>query len=72
MGPVTTRRRETLKLTRLGIYSNSTIAGLSSTSSYLTVFEEVSKANVQLNVAERLWAVCAPNPDFGFLREQPS
>jgi hypothetical protein len=36
---------------------NSTIAGLSSTASITTVFEEVSKYNVHLNVFERLWAV---------------
>lgn len=36
---------------------NSTISGLNSSSVTLTdVFEEVSKYNVQLNVAERLWA----------------
>lgn len=36
---------------------NQTIAGLSSTASYTNVFEEVSKYNVHLNLAERLWAV---------------
>ncbi|KAJ4300392.1 C-4 sterol methyl oxidase [Collariella sp. IMI 366227] len=35
---------------------NSTIAGLDSTASFQTVFEELSKYNVQLNVFERLWA----------------
>ncbi|EAQ88125.1 hypothetical protein CHGG_04744 [Chaetomium globosum CBS 148.51] len=35
---------------------NSTISGLSSSASITTVFEEVSKYNVQLNVFERLWA----------------
>lgn len=35
---------------------NQTIAGLGSTASYSTVFEEVSKYNIHLNVVERLWA----------------
>lgn len=30
------------------------------TSDYLTVFEEVSKYNVQLNILEKLWAVRPP------------
>jgi hypothetical protein len=40
-------------------HRNSTIAGLSSTASLTTVFEEVTKYNVHLNVFERLWAVRA-------------
>ncbi|KAK4193861.1 fatty acid hydroxylase superfamily-domain-containing protein [Podospora australis] len=35
---------------------NQTIAGLASTASYATVFDEVSKYNVHLNIVERLWA----------------
>ncbi|KAK3339367.1 hypothetical protein B0H65DRAFT_511589 [Neurospora tetraspora] len=35
---------------------NATVAGLSSTDTYFTVLEEVSKYNVQLNYAEKLWA----------------
>lgn len=35
---------------------NSTIAGLNTTAAFTSVFEEVSKYNVQLNVVERLWA----------------
>ncbi|EON96620.1 putative c-4 sterol methyl oxidase protein [Phaeoacremonium minimum UCRPA7] len=35
---------------------NSTIAGLNTTADFSSVFEEVSKYNVQLNVVERLWA----------------
>ncbi|KAK4181799.1 fatty acid hydroxylase superfamily-domain-containing protein [Triangularia setosa] len=35
---------------------NSTIGGLGSTVTFSTVFDEVSKATVDLNVAERLWA----------------
>lgn len=35
---------------------NQTIAGLGSTASYSTVFEEVSKYNIHLNIVERLWA----------------
>ncbi|KAK4204201.1 fatty acid hydroxylase superfamily-domain-containing protein [Triangularia verruculosa] len=35
---------------------NSTIGGLSSTATFSNVFDEVSKAAVDLNVAERLWA----------------
>jgi hypothetical protein len=47
------------------VHRNSTlagvhaIAGLNSTLvSYQTVLEEVSKYNVHLNLAEKLWAVC--------------
>ncbi|KAK3951268.1 hypothetical protein QBC32DRAFT_315062 [Pseudoneurospora amorphoporcata] len=35
---------------------NATVAGLSSTDTYFTVLEEVSKYNVQLSYAEKLWA----------------
>ncbi|KAK0718280.1 methylsterol monooxygenase [Lasiosphaeria miniovina] len=35
---------------------NATIAGFNSTTTYTTVFEEISKYNVQLNYFERLWA----------------
>ncbi|KAK3352999.1 C-4 sterol methyl oxidase [Lasiosphaeria hispida] len=35
---------------------NATISGLNSTNTLFDVFEEVSKYNVQLNIAERLWA----------------
>lgn len=42
--------------------SNATLAGLtgafSQPDTYLGVFEEVTKQNIQLNVVERAWAVC--------------
>ena len=34
------------------------MTGLNSTGSLSSVFEEVSKYNVQLNIFERLWTVC--------------
>ena len=39
--------------------ANETIThfGFNSTADYYTIFEDVSKYNVQLNVLERLWAV---------------
>ena len=44
---------------------NTTISGLTSTASITTVFEEVSKYNVHLNIFERLWAVRATPVPFG-------
>ncbi len=42
----------------LGVCSNLTLSSLNSTATtYTSVFEEISKYNVQLNYAERLWAV---------------
>lgn len=42
--------------------SNATLAGLtgafSQPDTYLGVFEEVTKQNIQLNIVERAWAVC--------------
>lgn len=42
--------------------SNATLTGLagafSQPDTYLGVFEEVTKQNIQLNVIERAWAVC--------------
>lgn len=37
--------------------SNATASALNQTQDYFTVFDEVSKYNVHLNVFERLWAV---------------
>lgn len=55
MPPVRQKRYTTTN--RDLFHRNSTISGLNSSSVTLTdVFEEVSKYNVQLNIAERLWA----------------
>jgi hypothetical protein len=37
--------------------SNATVGAVNQTQDYFSVFEEVSKYNVNLNYAERLWAV---------------
>ena len=53
--------------------SNATVAGLSSTDTYFTVLEEVSKYNVQLSYVEKLWAVrglCNPSRNTGTNHEQ--
>ena len=62
--PETTRRElGATDQTDTGAPRNTTIAGLTSTASITTVFEEVSKYNVHLNIFERLWAVRAtPEP----------
>lgn len=48
-------------LTRLPLYRNATLAGVTGTfsqpDSFLAVLEEVGKYNVHLNILERLWAV---------------
>jgi hypothetical protein len=44
-------------------YSNATtFASFNQTKDYFVVLEEVSKYNVQLNIVEKLWAVCPPDP----------
>jgi hypothetical protein len=41
-------------------HRNATVVGFNvTTATYSDVFVEISKYNVQLNLAERLWAVCA-------------
>lgn len=44
--------------------SNSTISLSNQTSDYLSVLEEVSKYNIQLNFLEKLWAVRPPRSLF--------
>lgn len=55
-------RRVAIEHQLIPYYRNTTLVGaFSHPDTYLSVFEEVSKYNVQLNVVERLWAVSFPS-----------
>lgn len=42
--------------------SNATLASVAPDADIFSVFAEVSKYDVQLNIVERLWAVCKTPP----------
>lgn len=61
-------------LTSFSFDSNATVVGaFTQPDTYMNVFEEVTKYNVQLNVVERLWAVSSTStPERMVSKTSPS